>query len=234
MLWFYILFLSGLSANAASSLPPESIVERFVSATRGQAQAFEGSSMEVEIRASLPKLKKHGRLHALRRISAVGRIIYERPTFEGDDTVKKQVIARYLAGEIEAQTNKSHSMAVTPNNYNFKYKRDEQLDGRPAHVFSLTPKKRDDGMFKGEIWIDSDTYLEVKEAGSLVKNPSILIKRVSFLRKYAIRDGISIPTQLETVTETRLWGQAQLEVDYSNFSVDTPPPFVQSLDDDGQ
>ena len=40
--------------------------------------------MDVEIDASLPKLKKHGRLHALRRISPLGLIRYEKAQFEGD------------------------------------------------------------------------------------------------------------------------------------------------------
>ena len=51
--------------------PPEQIVQNYCSASRDQEQAPDGSSMEVEIRASLPKLKKHGRLHALRRISSL-------------------------------------------------------------------------------------------------------------------------------------------------------------------
>ena len=83
--------------------PPETIVENYCAASRGQEQAFQGASMDVEIQASLPKLKKQGRLHALRRISALGRITYEMLRFEGDGTVKNQVIARYLTAEAEAQ-----------------------------------------------------------------------------------------------------------------------------------
>ena len=52
--------------------PPQVIVENYCAASRGQEQSFQGSSMDVEIQASLPKLKKQGRLHALRRISASG------------------------------------------------------------------------------------------------------------------------------------------------------------------
>jgi len=58
------------------SVPPEAeaIVENYCAASRTQAQALQGASMDVEIAASLPKLKKQGRLHALRRISSLGRI----------------------------------------------------------------------------------------------------------------------------------------------------------------
>ena len=97
-------------------------MQSYWDATRGQEQAFTGASMEVEIEGPLPKLKKSGRLRALRRISSLGRITYEVLGFEGDGTVKNQVIARYLAAEIEAQKDQAPSLAVTPENYKFKYK----------------------------------------------------------------------------------------------------------------
>ena len=71
-----------------------------IARSRGTSEhSLDGASMEVDIDASLPKLKKHGRLHALRRISPLGRITYERLQFEGDGTVKNEVIARYLTAE---------------------------------------------------------------------------------------------------------------------------------------
>ena len=177
--------------------------------------------MEVEIEASLPKLKKQGRLHALRRISALGRITYEMLRFEGDGTVRNQVIARYLTAEAEAQKDQAPSVAVTPDNYRFKYKGRSQLDGRDVHVFQVTPKQKRQGMFKGEIWIDAGTYLRLQESGYLVKNPSIFLKKVAFVRKYEIRDGISVPRQVQSVVDTRLVGKAELTIDFSNFLVDS-------------
>ena len=69
---------------------------------------------------------------ANRRISALGRITYEMLKFEGDNTVRNQVILRYLTAEAEAQKDQSPSLAVTPANYKFKYKGLAQLDGRQS------------------------------------------------------------------------------------------------------
>jgi hypothetical protein len=214
--------VAGLSVVAEpSAVPPELIVENYCAASRVQDRSVKGASMEVEIEASLPKLKKQGRLHALRRISALGRITYEMLRFEGDGTVRNQVIARYLTAEAEAQKDQAPSVAVTPDNYRFKYKGRSQLDGRDVHVFQVTPKQKRQGMFKGEIWIDAGTYLRVQESGYLVKNPSIFLKKVAFVRKYEIRDGISVPRQVQSVVDTRLVGKAELTIDFSNFSVDS-------------
>jgi hypothetical protein len=203
------------------ALAPETILDHYCAASHGQALALRGASMDVDIEASIPKLKKEGRLRALRRISELGRITYEALRFDGDGTVKNQVIARYLTAEAEAQKEESPSLAVTPENYKFKYKGLNQLNGRDVHVFEVSPRKKRQGLFKGEVWIDAATYLRVKESGSLVKNPSIFLKRVEFVRKYEIRDGLSVPLQVQSVVTTRLVGKAELTIAYSNYSVDS-------------
>jgi hypothetical protein len=218
-----LLFLATTSLHAStesSVAPADTIVENYCSASRAQEHSLEGASMDVEFDASLPKLRKHGRLHALRRISPLGLIKYERLRFEGDGTVNNQVITRYLTAEAESQREQSPSLAVTPQNYKFKYKGLNSLDGRDVHVFQVAPKQKRQGLFKGELWIDARTYLRVQESGYLVKNPSIFLKKVAFVRKYEIRDGISVPRHVLSVVETRLVGTAELTIDFTNFSVD--------------
>jgi hypothetical protein len=222
-----LLFLFAIGALLVSADPaipsPESVIDQFVTASREQERALAGASMEIDIRAALPKLKKEGRLHALRRISSLGRITYERLMFEGDGTVKKNVIARYLTAEAQSQENDdSPSLAVTPENYKFKYKGAGELDGRAVHILQVTPRRKRVGLFKGEIWVDAATYLRVRESGRFVKTPSIFLKRVEFVRTYEIRDGISVPRSIETVVQTRLVGKAELNIEFTNFSLDPP------------
>lgn len=217
----FVVFGGSLLA-APLVAPPETIVENYCAATRDQELLAQNASMDVEIEASLPKLKKQGRLHALRHISALGRITYERLFFEGDGTIKNQVIARYLTAEVEAQKSQAPSMAVVPANYKFKYRGLSEFEGRAAYVFQVTPKKKRVGLFRGELWIDAATYLRVQETGYLVKSPSIFLKRVAFTRIYEIQNGISVPRQVQSVVQTRVVGKAELTIDFSNFSVDAP------------
>src|ERR1019366_1403629 len=109
---------------------------------------------------------------------------------------------------------------VTPRNYKFKYKGTKRTAERDVHVFEVTPRQKGDKLFKGEVWIDARTFLKVQESGYLVKNPSIFLKRVSFIRKYEIRDGISVPQQVQSVADVRFVGKAELTIDFSNFSID--------------
>ena len=218
-----VLFLSSVLCVASvaeePAVPGEAIVEQYCAAARNQEQAIKSASMDVDMSASLPRLKKQGRLHALRRISALGRITYEALRFEGDNTVKNQVIGRYLSAEAEAQKGQTPSLAVTPANYRFKYKGLTRMDGRDTHRFEVTPRQKRQGLFKGEVWIDAATYLRVQESGILVKTP-LFLKRVAFVRRYEIRDGISVPLQVQSIVDTRLVGKAELTIDFSNFSID--------------
>ena len=190
--------------------------------------------MEVEIQASLPKLKKQGRLNALRRISALGRITYDHLRFEGDRTVKNDVIGRYLIAESQAQRDSSLKLDVTPENYKFKYKGLTQVEGREAHVFQVTPKKKRVGLYRGEVWIDADTFLRVREAGSWVKNPSIFLKKVEFVRKFEIRNGISVPVEVHSVMDTRLVGKAELNIEFRNVELGDGNLRAGLLEVDGQ
>jgi hypothetical protein len=232
---FLLLIAIAVSLTAEpAALSPDAIVDNYLIASRDQELILQGASMEVEFAASLPNLKKQGRLHALRRISPLGLIKYEKLRFEGDSTVNKQIITRYLSAEAEAQARmeQSSATAVTPQNYKFKYKGQALLDGRPVHVFQVSPRKKRQGLFNGEIRIDAATYLRVQESGYLVKSPSIFLKKVAFVRKYEIRNGISVPLQVQSTVDTRLVGKAELTIDFTNFSID--PKRGDVSDADGQ
>ena len=96
----------------------------------------------------------------------------------------------------------------------------KRFDDRDVHVFEVTPRKKREDLFKGEIWIDSHTYLKVQESGYLVKSPSIFLKKVAFIRKYEIRDGIAVPLKVLSVADVRFVGKAELTIDFTNFSID--------------
>jgi len=216
------LAFAGLVWPAAPASPSPAdtrldLVDRYMDAVRNQQGRLHGASMEVEIDAKLPSLRKWGKLSALRHISQIGKISYLMRSFVGDDTVKKDVIARYLQAEIQAQ-NSNSQVAITPANYKFRYKGQQKRDDRWVHLFQLTPQKKRVGLFKGELWVDADTYLPVRESGRLVKNPSVFLKRVDFVRAYTIEDGVAYPKSIDSIVDTRLVGRAELHIHFTNYS----------------
>jgi hypothetical protein len=129
------------------------------------------------------------------------------------------VIARYLQAEQQARSEYSGGMAITPANYKFKCKGTINYAGRPAYVLQLTPKAKRLRLFKGELWIDQQTYLPLREWGELVKNPSVFLKSVYFVRDYYICGGISVPRRLISDVDTRLVGKAQLTIWFDKYKL---------------
>lgn len=215
-----ITLILGLAGSATAALEPEEdggseILDRYLSTTQNRTAGVRGIQMEMDIYAQLPKLRKSGNFHALRSISKVGQIAYQGVKFIGDNTIKTDVIARYLTAEKQSQD--VSQLAITPANYKFKYKGVSDRNGHSVHVFQIQPRKKMVGLFKGELWVDGATYLPVREAGKFVKNPSIFLKKVEFVRDYEIRDGVAIPSHIESTVDTRFWGPAQMSINYSNF-----------------
>lgn len=201
---------------------PDAIVSNYTAATQRQeqAQAEKTESMTMDISASLPKLKKQGKLHALRTIFARKNVTYGDISFEGDSSIKTDVIGRYLSAEAQAMSEtQPDDVAVTPANYKFTYKGGTTLEGRPVFLFDVNPRKKRDKLFKGQVWIDAETYLLVQETGTLVKKPSFWMRNVAFTRRYNIRDGIAVPVNVETSADVAIIGKVEMTIAFSNFTL---------------
>jgi len=208
------------------------MVSRYVSATQAQQSTLRGASMEVDIDANVPKLNKQGNLHALRNISVVGKITYHMLGFSGDNTVKKEVIARYLSAEVQGPG--GPNLSITPANYKFKYKGVRENEGRQIYVLHVTPREKRVGLFKGELWLDAETYMPVRESGRFVKNPSLFLKKMEFVRTYDIQNGVSIPQRLDSVVDTRFFGPVTLSINFSKLSKEAETATVASAGGDTQ
>ncbi len=174
-----------------------------------------GVQMEVDIDARLVKLKKQGSLHALRSISNAGQVAYDSLRWGGDTTIKKDVISRFLSAEVQSR-NEKQTFTVTPDNYKFKYKGLQEKDGVRVHIFQLSPRRKAEGLFKGELWLDPETALPVRETGTMVKSPSVFLKRIEFTRDFELKDGYALPSRLVSKVMTRIAGTAELDIRFSN------------------
>jgi hypothetical protein len=208
-----------------SSNPPwTELVDRYQTANRKQQDHLRDSTMEVEIHGKLPRYKQEAVQRAIRQVAPTGEVLYEPLSSSGDDRVIKEVIARYMTEEQDASRKlvagdpKLHSIGITRENYNFKYKGTSKLNNRQVYMFQVTPKEKRLGLFKGEIWVDVDSFQTIREFGEFVRSPSIQVRKIKFDRRYEIQDDLAVPTLVSSRTETRLFGNAEIEVRYSGFT----------------
>jgi hypothetical protein len=211
--------LAGVAALEPAAEPSggeiADILRRYMEATRAQHVFLRDVRMEVEMVGELPGLHKSGKMRATRMVSALGHVTYKDNVWQGDNTIKKDVIARYMQAEIEATGNTG--LSINPDNYKFKYRGLFGSGDWELHLFEVTPRKKRVGLFKGFLWLHARTCLPVREQGEFVKSPSIFLKKITFIRDYQIRTGIALPQRIASTIETRLVGKALLNIQYANF-----------------
>jgi hypothetical protein len=207
---------------AGSSSVPETydpgfeLVRKYLNSAQARQAAIAGAEMDADINAKVPKLNKEGTLRAVRRVSCTGQVTYKKLDSSGDPGVKREVISRYLAADSE--TRDTNSIGLTTANYEFRLKATVGTEARRVWIFRLKPRKKRVGLFKGELWLDGETGMPLREAGQFVKVPSLFLKRIRFVRDYEIRDGVSILKSIESTVETRLVGRAELSVHFHNLT----------------
>jgi hypothetical protein len=178
----------------------------------------------VEIDASLPKLEGEARLRAIRRLSPEGKPEYQVLESVGDQTVKQQVIFRYLTSEAQAAEMPATAVAMTPANYRFSYKGVLKTPGGMIYAFAVKPRKKRAGLIKGELWLDGENGAVVRQSGYLVKSPSIFVKRITVSRENSVRDGAAEERTTYVSVDLRLVGGAKLTIHESPcFDSDCSP-----------
>lgn len=207
--------------------PSGATLEKYLKRDAAQPVRRDTQMMDVEIRASLPNLEKEGVMKVERTVSPTGSVSYEVKEYVGDNTIKKDVIARVLSNE--QQSSQTQSLGITPANYRFKFKRNDTLNNRQALVFELTPRRNGDGLFKGELWLEEGTGLELRQTGRLVKNPSVIFRSVEFTRDFEIKDDKSWLTVMDSKAETRVVGLVKMTMTFSNHRVKPLEPAPQGL-----
>ena len=201
----------GTSAQA-----PQMALDRYLA---GAEQSGGWSATAIDIEASMDNRTKLGRLRAIRRVLPFGGADYQVLEVEGDRTVRQQVIARYLAAEKEGSRTHDAGIAMTPANYRFRYRRAARTEGRLAWVFEIVPRKKRAGLIRGELWIDAASGLVIRQAGHLVRTPSIFLRGVNVTRDTEIRDGAAFARVTRLEIDARFLGRAELTI--------TERPFTQ-------
>ncbi len=207
-----LVLLAAWGAASGLAATPEEALEQFLARTSGGGGY--GARMELDIEASLPGLHRSAKLRAVRS-SEAGRSTFQMLEAEGDAGVRREVIARYLALEADGQAGADAGVAISPANYKFRFQGTAGYGGRDVYVYRLEPKRRRAGLFKGELWLEPETGVVLREWGRFVKSPSWFVKHLDFVRDFSMerRDAQSwVVRRLIVTADTRLVGRAEMTI----------------------
>ena len=209
--------LIALAANLAWGQAPDArkVLQRYLQASQDHATSqhedAREESVQVEIEASLPRLQKHGTMRGVRAITRAGEIVYSRLRFGGDRLVGKDVISRYLAADVQKQTEEK-AFSVAANDYRFECSGERDYNGRVAEVFRVIPKHKRAGLFRGELWLDAASALPLREWGDFVKSPSPFLGHPRFVRDYSLVENAARPRRLILTAHAAFVGDVEMTI----------------------
>jgi len=165
------LMVLSLTAHASTLSEPSQEVIRSLSFARyiaslGEPDPFSQPGLVgVVVEASLPQLYKEAVMVVIWGSDGMARRECRFLDIDGDGTVLKEVIARFLAMRREAGGLPVSSIAITPANYRFRFAGEVKTGESSAYVYKIRPKKSQSGLMIGEIWMDSGTGTELMLKG---------------------------------------------------------------------
>jgi hypothetical protein len=119
------------------------------------------------------------------------------------------IVRRMLANEAEV-TKDYTSTDFSPENYSFRFLREERVVDQPCYVLELLPRRKDKRLLHGEIWVDSNTYLPRRSEGELAKAPSWWARDVRVAFVYGKVGEMWLQTASEASANVRILGRSTM------------------------
>jgi hypothetical protein len=216
-----VLLLPAAALSAAddpSPLTAREVVERMVQQD-AQRQALNQGYAGMR-RYVLENDGMHKHAEMLVRVSGDtdGTKHFEILSEQGWKAAQKHVLRKML--ESESQTSRPEAREKTrlsPDNYEFKMVGQENVADRPAYAIDVTPKRHDQYLFAGRIWVDAEDYALVRADGNPAKNPSFWTKHVHFVHTYQKNGPFWFPVSTESITDARIFGKTDLTIEYFDY-----------------
>ena len=92
-------------------------------------------------------------------------------------------------------------------NYDFRFLREEELNGRRSYVLEMVPWRKDKTLLRGKIWVDSTTYRLQRTEGEPGKAPSWWLRDSRIVLVYGDVGGMWLQTGSESTATVRFLGQ---------------------------
>ncbi len=98
------------------------------------------------------------------------------------------------------------STDMSPANYAFRFIREEDLNGQHSYVLEMLPRRKNKILLRGQIWVDSTTYLLHRTEGEPGKAPSWWLRDARIVLVYGDVGGMWLQTGSESTANVRFLG----------------------------
>ena len=118
----------------------------------------------------------------------------------------ERIVRQMLEHETAIVKNNGASDMTTAN-YDFRFLREEDWNGQPCYVLEMLPLRSDKTLLRGQIWVDSLTYLLRRTEGTPGKPPSWWLRDARIALVYGDVQGMWLQTASESTADVRFLGR---------------------------
>jgi hypothetical protein len=120
-------------------------------------------------------------------------------------------IVRELLSSETSSTRKEHSTEISRANYDFVFLKQQNFGDVPEYIFSISPKRKDRYLLRGQIWVDADSFRIRQIEGVPARSPSFWLKDLHITLQYGELGGIWVPVTYSAIADLRIVGKFTLE-----------------------
>jgi hypothetical protein len=210
--WFLFLYLSVVVVYASAQTGSTDPTAETIVARMGQARAENRARFRPYIVTRDYMLGGKGKT----RSQVIADVAFVPPdskkyTIEqtsGSD-LGGMLVRRMLASEAEV-TKDYAATDFSPENYGFRFIREEDVSGQRCYVLELLPRRKDKYLLRGNLWVDANTYLPRRFDGQLAKDPSWWVRDLRVALSFGEVGGMWLQTASEASGNVRILGPSTM------------------------
>ena len=135
----------------------------------------------------------------------------------------ESIVRRMLEGQM-AFAKDSGSTDISQGNYDFRFIREEILNGHYCYVLELLPRRKAKNLLRGNIWVDADNYLIHRVEGEPVKSSSWWLRDVRIVLLFSYVGEMWMQTSSESTANVRIVGQYKMTSQDVSYKIGQPSP----------
>jgi len=215
-----VLSISSVSAQTGTTVPAVgSIIARMAQARAANRHRFRPYIVTREYKL-FGKERENTKSQVIANVTFVPpdskKYAFQKSSGSG---LGGRIVGRML--ETEAEIARDYgSTDMSPNNYDFRFIREEKLEGQRCYVLELLPRRRDKNLVRGNIWVDADTYLLHRTEGEPGKPLSWWVRDVHMVFRYGDVQGMWLQTASEATAIVRILGQHTIVSQDVKYNID--------------
>lgn len=164
------------------------------------------------------RLKKHAEMLVRTTCSPDGTKHFDILSERGWKEAANHVFRKMLESEekLSLPSGKDRTQ-LSESNYRFRMIDTEELNGRPTYVLEISPKRKDQFLIKGRIWVDANEYALARVEGVPAKRPSFWVRDTNFTQIYDKQGGFWFAKRTQSVNHVLFFGRTEVMIFYLNY-----------------